>query len=163
MLTHVRETGRRKLNLRVLVGSGDRIAAFVLPFLVAGVILNILFPAVFAVGGPPAVLQWVSVVMLIGGVSIWAWSAVLILTKVPRGDLITGGPYRVVKHPLYTAVALLVLPWIGFLYNTWLGAVIGIVMYIGSRTFAPAEERDLSKAFGAAWGKYRHSVKVPWL
>jgi protein-S-isoprenylcysteine O-methyltransferase Ste14 len=69
----------------------------------------------------------------------------------------------VVKHPLYTAVALLVLPWISFLCNTWLGAVIGIVMYIGSRTFAPAEETDLSKAFGAAWDKYRHTVKVPWL
>ena len=29
------------------------------------------------------------------------------------------------KHPLYTIVALLVLPWIGFLLNTWLGALIG--------------------------------------
>ena len=58
---------------------------------------------------------------------------VLILTNVPKGELITGGPYAIVKHPLYTAVALLVIPWIGFLSNTWLGAGIGIALYVGSR------------------------------
>jgi protein-S-isoprenylcysteine O-methyltransferase Ste14 len=68
-----------------------------------------------------------------------------------------------VKHPLYTGVALLVLPWIGFLFNTWLGAVIGIFLYIGSRIFAPAEEAKLSKTLGAAWYEYCNDVKMPWL
>jgi protein-S-isoprenylcysteine O-methyltransferase Ste14 len=69
----------------------------------------------------------------------------------------------VVKHPLYTAVALLVLPWIGFLADTWLGAVLGVVMYIGSRIFAPAEEASLSRMFGARWERYRTTVKLAWL
>jgi protein-S-isoprenylcysteine O-methyltransferase Ste14 len=87
----------------------------------------------------------------------------LILRKVPRGELITNGPYAIVKHPLYTGVALLVLPWVGFLFNTWLGAVIGIILYIGSRIFAPAEEAALSKTFGVAWDEYCNTVKIPWL
>jgi hypothetical protein len=37
------------------------------------------------------------------------------------------------KHPLYTAVALLVVPWLGFLLDTWLGAVIGEGLYLASR------------------------------
>jgi protein-S-isoprenylcysteine O-methyltransferase Ste14 len=53
---------------------------------------------------------------------------ILILTKVSRAELITDGPYAVLNHPLYTTVALLVLPWLGFMLNTWLGAVIGVVM-----------------------------------
>jgi len=85
---------------------------------------------------------------------------VSILMKVPRGELITSGPYTLVRHPLYTAVAL---PWIGFLFNSWLGAVIGIVMHIGCRRLAPAEEAELSKTFGAAWDNYCNSVKIPWL
>jgi protein-S-isoprenylcysteine O-methyltransferase Ste14 len=32
------------------------------------------------------------------------------------------------KHPLYTSVALLVLPWIGFLLDTSVGALIGVAL-----------------------------------
>jgi protein-S-isoprenylcysteine O-methyltransferase Ste14 len=69
----------------------------------------------------------------------------------------------VIKHPLYTAVALLVLPWMGILFNTWLGVLIGIIIYIGSRIYSPEEEKVLSVAFGAAWDEYCRKVKMPWL
>ncbi len=151
------------MSLKVLVGSGDRIGTLALPFLALGLLLNILFPSFFTVGGPSAVLTVLSVVVLIPGVTIWLWSAVLIVTKVPRHELITSGPFWLVKHPLYTGVALLVLPWVGFLLNTWLGLLIGLVVYIGSRRFAPEEEKTLSQAFGAAYDEYRHSVKLAWL
>ena len=152
-----------KIDLKALIGSGDKIGLFTLPFLLVGLILNVVYPSVFQVGGPPTALGVISVVVLIAGVTIWAWSVVLILTRVPRGELITSGPYAVVKHPLYTAVALLVLPSIGFLFNTWLGALIGIILYIGSRRFAPAEEAALAKTFGTSWDDYRSAVKLPWL
>ena len=87
----------------------------------------------------------------------------MILTKIPKKQLITNGPYAVMKHPLYTGVALLVLPWLGFLLNTWLGALIGIVIYIGSRLFSPEEEQILSRIFGADWDEYCNKVKIPWL
>jgi hypothetical protein len=54
----------------------------------------------------------------------------LILTKVRAGELVTTGPYSLVKHPLYTSVALLALSWLGFLFGTWLGALIGIALYV---------------------------------
>jgi protein-S-isoprenylcysteine O-methyltransferase Ste14 len=152
--------GRRLLKL--LIGSGDKIGLFILPFLLVGWLLNIVYPSAFGVGSPSTALR-VSIVILIPGLTIWAWSAALILRKVPRGELITSGPYSIVKHPLYTGFALLVLPWIGFLFNTWLGAVIGLILYIGSRIFAPAEEAELSKTFGATWDEYCNSVKIPWL
>jgi protein-S-isoprenylcysteine O-methyltransferase Ste14 len=145
-----------------LVGSGDKIGLFVLPFLIGGVILNIAYPSIFDVGGPSTLLRVVSILVLIPGVAIWIWSAVLILTNVPRGELITSGPYALMKHPLYTGVALLVVPWIGFLLNTWLGAVLGIALYVGDRIFAPEEEAALSKTFGSRWEAYRSSVKIPW-
>jgi protein-S-isoprenylcysteine O-methyltransferase Ste14 len=150
------------MNLRQLVGSGEKIGLLVLPFLVGGVILNLAFPSVFSVGGPSKALRLISIVALVPGLAIWVWSAVLILTKVPRGELITSGPYVLVKHPLYTGVALLVLPWVGFLLNTWLGAVLGLVVYAGTRMFAPEEEAALSASFGARWDAYRRHVLIPW-
>jgi protein-S-isoprenylcysteine O-methyltransferase Ste14 len=151
------------MNVKDLVGSGEKIGLVALPFLLAGVALNLAFPAMFSVGGPPGWLRGISIAVLVVGVIVWAWSAGLILTRVPRNQLITSGPFAVVRHPLYTAVALLVLPWIGFLLDTWLGVVIGLVVYVASRVFSPREEERLSRAFGQAWEAYRAGVMLPWL
>jgi len=151
------------MKLKVLVGNGRKIGLLALPFLVIGMILNIMNPAFFSVGGPSIVLMVISIIILIPGVINWIWSVVLILTKIPQKKLITNGPYSIVKHPLYTGVAILVLPWLGFLFNTWLGLLIGIIVYIGSRLFSPEEEETLSKIFGATWDEYCHKVKIPWL
>jgi len=144
-----------------LVGSGDRIALVTAPVLVVGVVLNLALPSVFAVGGPPLPLAVVSVVLLVPGLVLWLWSVVLILRHVPRGELITRGPYALVRHPLYTSVALLVLPWAGFLLDTWLGALVGLVLYAATRRYAPAEEVALSRAFGPRWDAYLRSVRFP--
>jgi protein-S-isoprenylcysteine O-methyltransferase Ste14 len=88
---------------------------------------------------------------------------VLIAMRVPRGELITTGPYRWAKHPLYTSVGLLVLPSLGLLLDSWLGVAIGFVLYIASRILSPAEESELSQRFGQAWEAYCARVKLPWL
>jgi protein-S-isoprenylcysteine O-methyltransferase Ste14 len=154
---------RSRTTLTDLVGSGDKIGLFALPFVLVGLGLNFAFPSAFEVGGPPPALEVVSIIVLIAGLTIWIWSVVLILVKVPCGELITSGPYALMKHPLYTGVALFVFPWVGFLLNTWVGALIGVGFYLGSRRFAPDEEAELSKTFGAAWDDYCSTVKVPWL
>ena len=153
------------MNVRVqtLVGSGDRIAVATLPFLVVGLASNVAFPSLFDVGGPSPPLRAVSIVFLIAGITIWIWSAVLILRKVPRGELITTGPFALVRHPMYTGVSLLVLPWLGFLLNTWLAAGLGIVMYVAARIYSPAEDEELASTFGPEWYRYARSVKIPWL
>lgn len=150
------------MKLKVLVGSGDKIGLFTLPFFITGIILNILFPEFFYIGHS-VFLTIISVIILIAGIILWIWSVILILTKVPKKVLMTKGPYSLVKHPLYTGVAFLVLPWLGFLLNTWLGVLLGVVLYTGTRIFAPREEIVLAKIFGTEWEEYCNNVKVPWL
>jgi protein-S-isoprenylcysteine O-methyltransferase Ste14 len=155
--------GRHPGTLRELVGAGDKIGLVTLPFLAVGLGLNIAYPSAFSVGGPPGWLRVLSIVVLIPGVVLWLWSVALILTKVPRRDLITTGPFALVKHPLYTFVPLLVLPWAGFLLDSWLGAALGIVMYVAGRRFARLEEAELAGTFGERWERYRRDVLIPWL
>jgi protein-S-isoprenylcysteine O-methyltransferase Ste14 len=151
------------MNLKDLVGSGDRIGLLTAPVVVIGVIANIAAPSLFSIGGPPEALRLVSVGVLVVGVVVWLWSVVLILTRVPRHELITSGPYAIVRHPLYDGVALLVLPWAGFLLDTWLGLLVGLALYGAARLFAPREEAELEATFGPAWQRYRESVLIPWL
>jgi protein-S-isoprenylcysteine O-methyltransferase Ste14 len=80
-----------------------------------------------------------------------------------KHKLITSGPFSIVKHPLYTGVALLVIPWVGFILNTWLGVVIGITLYITSRIYEPEDEKKLSNIFGNAWTEYTKKVRIPWI
>ena len=41
----------------------------------AGLILNIMFPSWFSVGGPPLAPEVLYIVLLVPGVAIWMWSA----------------------------------------------------------------------------------------
>jgi protein-S-isoprenylcysteine O-methyltransferase Ste14 len=151
------------MKLKILVGNGREIGLFTLPFLITGLTLNIIFPEFFSVGGPSKALTFVSVILLIPGIIVWIWTVILILIKVPRKELITTGPYSIVKHPLYTVVALLVLPWIGILCNSWLGIFIGLTVYSGSRIYSPEEEKILAKIFGETWDSYCRKVMIKWL
>ena len=151
------------MKLKILVGNGRKIGLLTLPFLIAGLATNILWPSFYSVGGPSKTLTLISVLVLVPGIINWIWSVFLILTKIPRKELITTGPYSLVKHPLYTGVALLVIPWIGFLLNSWLGVFIGAIVYIGSRIYSPEEEKLLSKIFGEKWNEYCRKVKFPWI
>lgn len=151
------------MKLKVLVGNGRKIGLFALPILIVGISLNVISPEFFSVNGTSGLLFWISLLFLIVGVINWIWTVVLILTKIPRKQLITTGPYAIIKHPLYVGVALLILPWVGFMCNTWLGIVLGIVVYIGSRIYSPEEEKLLSRIFGVEWENYSKKVKFPWI
>jgi protein-S-isoprenylcysteine O-methyltransferase Ste14 len=154
---------RGGLDLRKLVGSGDRIVLFALPFTILGAAVQIADPTRLAVHGSSQPAGAIAILALTVGALTWAWSVGLILSKVPNGELITTGPFAVVKHPLYTSVGLLVLPSLGVLLGTWLGAIVGVSVYAGSRLFAPAEEVELRERFGAEWDVYARGVALPWL
>jgi protein-S-isoprenylcysteine O-methyltransferase Ste14 len=149
-------------QLKVLVGAGDRIMASASPFAVVGIAANVLWPAAFQLGLGTTGLA-LGGVLLAAGIPLWLTSAVQILLFVPKGKLITRGPFALVIHPLYTSVALLVVPGAGLLFDSWLGLALGVVLYIASRRFAPSEERALAERFPIEYPAYRKRVLLPWL
>jgi len=97
------------MKLGVLIGSGHRVMLLALPFLAVGLVLNILHPSWFSVGGPPLVLTVISIVILVPGV-ISGYGRCSDPDESAKSQLITSGPFSLVKHPLYTGVDFLVLP-----------------------------------------------------
>ncbi len=147
-------------TLKALVGEGDRIMVRTLPAAIAGLAANMLWPSVFRVGSWGPIL---GACFLAIGVPLWIASAVQVLVHVPKGRLITNGPFAIMRHPLYTSVALLVVPGLGLALGSWVGFAIGIALYAWSRRFSPNEERELTAQFGRAYDAYRKRVLVPWL
>jgi protein-S-isoprenylcysteine O-methyltransferase Ste14 len=150
------------MKLKALVGAGDRVMGLTLPFIVIGVAANIIWPAVFRMGSGRGGLI-AGIILLVIGLPLWITSVVQILVWVPRKTLITTGPFRLMLHPLYTSVALLVLPGVGLVLDTWLGFALGAVLYLSSRIFSPAEEKLLDRYFPTEYPAYRGRVLLPWL
>jgi protein-S-isoprenylcysteine O-methyltransferase Ste14 len=69
-------------------------------------------------------------------------------------QLATGGPYRVLRHPIYMGMNLLALGtaiWV----PTWIMWVAAVLMAIGGDLRARAEEALLVEAFGDRYREYR--------
>ena len=85
----------------------------------------------------------------------WSWSVVF----KERHELIEGGPYRFVRHPIYSGVLLM-------LFGTMLvwGRLVGVVAFVGIvvglSVKASLEERLLMRHFPEAYAEYRQRVRA---
>lgn len=116
----------------------------------------------------PGWLRWTGAVMAIVGVPLiyWVFHSLgknITDTVVTRSDhtLVTAGPYRWVRHPFYSAFAVL---WTGFalLLSSWLFVVLSIpvVVYLVIRT--PVEEANLVERFGDGYRAYMARTGRYW-
>jgi len=91
----------------------------------------------------------------------WSYTARL----VQDHKLVTDGPYRLVRHPIYTAMFGKLLA-ANFAFGHWIGLPIGGgIFVIGTMIRIRSEERLLREAFGAEYEAYARRVPafVPFL
>ncbi len=86
--------------------------------------------------------------------------------RIRTEPLVVSGPYRVVRHPMYSGIGMIALG-IGVLTDhTWalLGALILCVWF--AYGIGPFEERELKALFGGAYEDYARMtpriVPIPW-
>ena len=91
----------------------------------------------------------------------WSFSA-----RVVEGhQLITYGPYSVVRNPIYASLALLMVS-LGMTFATPLRVAIALLLYVtGTLMRIGAEEELMRATFGEQWEEYRRRVPalIPWL
>jgi len=114
---------------------------------------------------------WLGVGVTVGGLAfaVWArrhigrnWSAIVTLKQ--DHELVTSGPYALVRHPIYTGLLL------GFLGSAialgqWRGLLAVAIVYVALLRKYRLEERWMRERFGVAYDAYRARVKalVPFL
>jgi protein-S-isoprenylcysteine O-methyltransferase Ste14 len=90
------------------------------------------------------------------------WSSAVAIMK--DHQLVRSGPYRVIRHPLYTGMLGMFAGTaiVSGQYHALIGAALGVAAYWGKIRI---EERALSEAFGTEYDDYkRHSsALIPWL
>ena len=73
-------------------------------------------------------------------------------------ELITHGPYRVVRHPIYTSMLCLFLGTGLAIAPLWLLAVAGVFFVAGTEIRVRVEDRLLAAGFGDRFAEYRRRV-----
>lgn len=110
--------------------------------------------------GLPDWVRWLGVVIgLLCVVMIyWLFSSIgsgISPTSATRKQhtLVTSGPYRWVRHPLYTVGSSLFIAF-GMMADNWFIAALGVLAFIAMASRTPKEEANLIEKFGDEYREY---------
>ena len=110
--------------------------------------------------GLPEAVRWLGVVigiLCVFGI-YWLFSSIgsgITPTSATRQEhkLVTSGPYRWVRHPLYTVGSSLFIAF-GMMADNWFIAALGVLAFIGMAIRTPKEEANLIEKFGDEYRDY---------
>ncbi len=116
----------------------------------------------FRIALAPMPIRWAGCALLACGLGLRAWSMAILGTRYSRGlqvmkrqELVTAGPYGLIRHPGY-AGSLLVWLRCALAAGSWTAAII-ISLVLGTAYLyrIAAEERMLRTEFGAPYQMYQ--------
>jgi protein-S-isoprenylcysteine O-methyltransferase Ste14 len=110
--------------------------------------------------GLPDSVRWLGVAfgMICVGLIYWLFSSIgtgITPTSATRRQhtLVTNGPYRWVRHPLYTVGSSLFVAF-GMMADNWFIAALGILTFLLMARRTPKEEENLIQKFGDEYREY---------
>jgi protein-S-isoprenylcysteine O-methyltransferase Ste14 len=113
-----------------------------------------------------ALLGWAGLAAFAAGNVIMYWGRVTLgrsfrIGAVPPAGsdrLVTRGPYRCVRHPMYTAVIAMPLG-LGMLLQSYVFLAAALVTLLSVVRLIPIEEAQLVSAYGGEYERYRDRTR----
>ncbi|MFO7948456.1 MAG: isoprenylcysteine carboxylmethyltransferase family protein [Armatimonadota bacterium] len=107
----------------------------------------------------PQTTAWIVGAILVGaGGVVYFLSVIQLRRSFRNGTLHKTGIYSYVRHPIYGAFILLIVPGLVIAARSLSGATIPFVMYLVFRTFIGEEDRHLQDVFGDDYEQYEENV-----
>ena len=116
------------------------------------------------------ILAAIGAVLFVGGIALAVWARQHLgrnwgmpMTQRAEPELVTTGPYRFVRHPIYSGLLTALLGTT--LVNNLLGLIVVAVLIAYFYYCGTVEERNLATTFPAAYPEYRGRTKmlIPFL
>ncbi len=148
----------KKQNGMSIIGQGGKIILFMLPSLIAAMLVHAYFPQIAALPDSLNFINPVGYVLPPLGLILWGSAVIQLLTGFSRGKLVTTGAYGVVRNPLYSSATFFILPAVALMTLTWVYFVPSVFLYAGVMIFIGKEEEQLTKAFGKVYEDYMARV-----
>jgi protein-S-isoprenylcysteine O-methyltransferase Ste14 len=140
-------------------GVGPKILLPAVAYAILAGIATHFWPDLFLIRSiPNSILMTVGIILLILGVPMWLIGVRTIVRAFSRGELVTSGVYRLVRHPLYSAWIVFNFPGIALLCRSWPMLLTSLVAYIMFKLLINREDQFLEQKFGKAYLDYRSQV-----
>ncbi len=137
-----------------IVGQGGKIILFVLPSLIAVMLVHVYLPQIAALPESISFIKPAGYLLLLPGLILWGAAVIQLLTGFSKGTLVTTGAYGVVRNPIYSSVTFFILPAVALMTLTWVYFVASVFLYVGVMIFIGEEEKQLTQAFGKEYEEY---------
>ena len=144
----------KKQNGMDIVGQGGKIILFMLPSLIAAILVHTYLPKIAALPESISFIKPVGYVLLPPGLILWGAAIIQLMMGFSKGKLVTTGAYGVVRNPIYSSATFFILPAIALMTLTWVYFVASVFLYAGVMIFIGKEEKQLTKAFGKEYEDY---------
>jgi protein-S-isoprenylcysteine O-methyltransferase Ste14 len=148
----------KKQNGMTIIGQGGKIILFMLPSLIAAILVHMYFPQIAALPESISFIQPVGYLLLIPGLILWGAAVIQLLTGFSKGKLVTTGAYGVVRNPIYSSATFFIFPAVALMTLTWVYFVPSVFLYAGVMIFIGEEEKQLTQAFGKEYEDYQSRV-----
>jgi protein-S-isoprenylcysteine O-methyltransferase Ste14 len=148
----------KKQNGMDIVGQGGKILLFMLPSLVAAILVHTYLSQIAALPESISFIKPVGYVLLLPGLILWGTAIIQLLTGFSKGKLVTTGAYGVARNPIYSSATFFILPGVALLTLTWVDFAVSAFWYVGVMIFIGTEEKQLTKAFGKEYEDYMARV-----
>ena len=140
-------------------GVGPKIVASVVACAALAGALRYSFPGACVV---PAFHQTAAVILavivILIGLPIWLIGAITVMRAYNRDQLLTSGVFALVRHPMYAAWIVLILPGIALLTASWPFLLMPLVAYGVFKALIHTEDEYLENRFGQSYSDYRAYV-----
>jgi protein-S-isoprenylcysteine O-methyltransferase Ste14 len=144
-----------------IFGIGPKLLGWTLAYSIIPALLTKAYPDFLVITSvPPAVFNFLGVVLFAFGALLWLLSIFPLLTAFTQGRLCTTGTYSIVRNPLYAAYIVFILPAITLFFRSWILFTIPVVMYLVFKQLIKAEELYLEGQFGEDYLKYKSEVNA---
>ncbi len=137
-----------------IVGQGGKIILFMLPSLIAAILVHTYLPQIAALPEGIRFIKPMGYWLLVPGLVLWGTAVIQLLTGFSKGTLVTTGAYGVVRNPIYSSVTFFILPAVALMTLTWVYLVASVFLYVGVMIFIGTEEKQLTQAFGKEYEDY---------
>jgi protein-S-isoprenylcysteine O-methyltransferase Ste14 len=141
-----------------IVGQGGKIILFMLPSLIAAILVDTYLPQVAALPESIRFLKPVGYLLLVPGLVLWGMAVIQLVTGFSKGELVTTGAYGIVRNPIYSSATFFIFPAVSLMTFTWVYFVASVFLYAGVMIFIGKEEKQLTAAFGKAYEDYMARV-----
>jgi protein-S-isoprenylcysteine O-methyltransferase Ste14 len=117
-------------------------------------------------GGSPGFWNRLGLIPVAAAAALLIWILVLAIAQTPDrvklgltpSVLLTGGPYRFTRNPMYVAELGLWLGWAVFFGSVGVLIGFGVLLSVVNFVILPREERGLERAFGQTYVQYKNTV-----